>query len=235
MLAWLLVWLAATSGPAKGTAYADADTMGEAIVMAQMETRAIEATREFCRQASPALGSDLDKMTFYWQVHNEAELRALHAAKRDGAEAWKYGNEAPVTMFLAPLRLLSTDRKIAFCTNHMVQVRQGDRNIARRTPAVSRFLATYLEAHPLSAREVRRLEGRTGCMKQAFNTTLKTGDPFDLVVYERRCDCIADTMVTQLTDAEHHALSEHLVQGRPAVDAPAMQRMAPSLAQCMTR
>jgi hypothetical protein len=235
MLAWLLVWLAATSGPAKVTAYADADTIGEAIVMAQMEARAVEATREFCRQASPALGSDLDKMTFYWQVHNEAEIRALHAARRDGVEAWKHGNEAPVTMFLAPLRLLPADRKVAFCTNHMMQVRQGDRNIARRTPAVSRFLATYLREHPLSMRDVRRLEGKTGCMKQAFNTTLKTGEPFDLEVYERRCDCLTETMDTQLSDAEHDALNEHLAQGRPAIDAPALQRVAPSLAQCMTR
>ncbi|HEY1136006.1 MAG TPA: hypothetical protein VGE64_00790 [Xanthomonadaceae bacterium] len=235
MLAWFFLWLAATPGPAAGTAYADADTMGEALVMGQMEVRGVEALREFCHEAAPGLVNDLDKITFYWEVHNDAELRALQAAKRDGSEAWKHGNEAPVDPLLAPFRLLPAERKLGICMNHIGQIRQGDRDMARKTPAVSRFLATYLSEHPLSRREVRRREGRTGCMKQTFNTTLKTGDRFDLVVSRKRCDCIADTMDTQFSDAEHDALNEHLAQGRPAIEAPGMQRVAPLLAQCMVQ
>jgi hypothetical protein len=218
---------------ASASKYLDADNVDEAIVMAEMDARGIEAMRQFCATDVPGMQGNVDAHTFLWQVNNQAELRALRAAMLNDSKAWLHGSSAPVDALLAPLRVLPPEKRLAYCVGHMASIKGGDRDIARRTPAVSRLLAGYLLQHPLPTGEVRWLDDKTGCMKQAFNTNLKAGGAFDLRQADRRCDCMATVMRKQISDEDRKQLDQQIRTGASPAQSPLMQGIAPQLGRCM--
>jgi hypothetical protein len=218
----------ATAVPQQKLPYLDADTPGEAVVMAALEERMIEETRKYCAKALPADKRGIDYAAGLWLVNNRDELTAVASAARARDPA-KFDAQLASTIdkamaaFAAAASVATPERA---CGGFAESLRTGERNIGSRTPRVSAFLKDYLKDHPLPEKDRIRRSYRLACTMKAFNAEV------DLDTARSACSCQADATVDELSEADFAEVDAVAAAGGDAAALPAMQRLAPRLAAC---
>lgn len=211
----------------------DAANLGEASGMVHASVSLNDAIRLHCAKAFPAAKAHLDHAYFVWLMANEDEIVVaekiygeLESGKRAALEN---GAQAAAKALLDALQ--SGGRVEAACAQQIQTQRDGEQNVARRTPKASAFLKDYLAAHPRTAGETARLDFVRGCRKQSLNN----GQDFDEVM--PRCACLAEVHFTQLSEAERSDYATQTRARKPAAELMQlsyMRRIQPAMLRCLT-
>lgn len=217
-----------TAVPQQKLPYFDADTPGEAVVMAALEERMIEETRKYCGKALPADKRGIDYAAGLWVFNNRDELTAVASAAR-ARDPVKFDRQLASTIdkamaaFTAAANVATPERA---CGGFAESLRTGERNIGSRTPRVSAFLKDYLKDHPVPEKERIRRSYTLACAMKAFNAEI------DLDSARSTCSCQADATVEALSEADFAEVDAVSAAGGDVAELASMKRLVPKLAAC---
>jgi len=230
--------LCSTSPAALAQDPVDVSSLGQAIGSAEGLFAFRAELRRDCGTLLPERKAAINGLAFFWHRRNQVEERALHAfwKSNNNPELIKLKNvvRATTQALLGAFRILPKEQQAAYCDSMFGLVHTGERDIARETPNVSRFLRQYLEANPLPQVEIERLDYVQGCMGQWWNRVGPVG-PYDLDDVKPVCECLLETTERNTSEEERELSRQAAKRDESLVQLPHMQRIAPLLQKCATK
>ena len=210
--------------------YHDADNLRQAFAMVSSEINIIEKTRKYCGKKLTESKYSIDYHSYVWTQTNEKEIFAVNSFLKKGnkSEFIKIRDIATNTVMLA-LKSAGLLKSKEICTDFVVKLNNGQRNISTRTPRASKFLLNYFKTQPLNNIEEDKYNYYNGCVKSGLN---KNTD-YDLI--KSYCNCAVDVKYIYLTKAERIDMGEAARINDNLKELPQVIQMKPMLMECAAK
>jgi hypothetical protein len=207
--------------------YFDADNIGEAVSMMSVEMGFVEEARKYCGQNFPKAKRVIDYHALMWTSNNAPEVSAV-ASYRLGRDTTTLDSvrDAAVATGMTMLKGVALIDRESACGGFVQQLKQGERDVANRTPKASAFLREYLVAHPLPALETSKQDMYIGCIKGLFNRGTDYDDAMPV------CECNRRVFLADLTPEERAGFERHMADQKTPASYPPVQRILPKLVEC---
>lgn len=208
----------------------DAADLDQAARLLAFQSRFNEELRVYCGKQFPETKSQFDILALAWIDANQAELNALQVyLPTVNRQEFDEKISASVAKSLSGLKNAKTPQDYMAVCEGFAERLNGAPPMANTTPKASRFLRSYLEAHPIPAIELQRSAARTVCLKKGMNQKL------DLDALQPRCSCSTERIFQLLSPAELRELDAVVKAFGDIETLASVQRIQPQLAECQKR
>jgi hypothetical protein len=210
----------------------DASNLRQALSMAAVRVSHMDEIRARCSSLVPASSREIHIYSLKWRTQNESELKAVLNFTKNAPQSLLETRDASSKSIMAAVEQLPTPKQIRYCMAYFDSIRKGERDFARTTPKLSKFLTEYIRESPLSASDEDRLNYEAGCAKQIANRAIAADADFNLDFTDATCKCLWDTTQRNTTAEERKLEDDTVREGKPLSTLPHWLRLQPLLAKC---
>lgn len=208
-----------------------------AVVMKKINgiVASIDASRKACAQLSPTESSQINVLSFVWELRNRDVTHAVEVYRGRNESNLNSEYESILKRDQSDFDKLNDAMKIEHCEKFLKQILDEAFDFVNQYPQAYTVLLNFNSSLLNTPDSQYREDSFVGCMKGSARKVKKYGSVFDIDVAKVQCKCLTAVHIENTTLEERSLEQTAARNGKSIFDLEHIKRIAPVLARCATQ